>query len=433
VALPAALDHRFSGSLSLGVGYRWARESAVPAGGGPAVPTPNETDAVRARLALQLGLRTSAYTEYEKNMGHGDAKRIALGADVRATDHVRAYARHEFLNGLAGPYALNPEQSQNTTVFGFAADGHDDLTAFSEYRVRDAFAGRNAEAAVGLRDRFRLSSAVHATLSLERVAPKSGDGVTAVASGLDWTGDPLTKGSLRLEFRDATNEQQWLASGGLVRKLGRDWTGLLRSNWSWAPGHERTTGRDELGLSLRETDVNHWNLLGRLEHRLDDQALDATTNNRHEVWLASTRFNVRAARPLTLVGRLAGKWTFDDSQGRTIDGKGSLASVRALYDLSPRFDLALSARSRFDGGWDHRTDGLGAELGVVVTKNLRLSGGYNAFGFHDAEFASMERTNKGAFVAFGFKFDEACSAAAARPRLRRRNRRLNQRLGRSAA
>ena len=92
--------------------------------------------------------------------------------------------------------------------------------------------------------------------------------------------------------------------------------------------------------------------------------------------------------------------------------------MRALYDLSKRFDLALSARARFDGGWDQRTDGLGAELGVVVTKNLRLSGGYNAFGFHDADFASMERTDKGPFVAFGFKFDEGLfggSGASAAP------------------
>ncbi|HEX4775401.1 MAG TPA: hypothetical protein VFW74_01385, partial [Acidimicrobiia bacterium] len=402
-----AIDHRLSKAWSLGVGYRWARESAIPAGGGPVVPTPNDVDAARARLALQLGMRTSAFAEYEKSVGVGDAKRLALGADVRATDHVRAYARHEFINSLAGPYALNDQVEQNTTVFGFAADGYEDLTAFSEYRIRDAFAGREAEAAVGLRDRFRISPAVRVLLSMERVAQQTGSGVTALASGLEWTGDPLTKGSARLEFRDATDEQQWLASAGLARKMGRDWTGLLRSSWSWAPGHDRTVGRDELAFALRETDVNHWNMIGRFEHRVDDQALDPVTNNHHEVWLASTRFNVKAGQPLTLVGRLAGKWTFDESQGRTLDGRAALTSIRALYDLSSRFDLALSARSRFDGGWDHRTDGLGAELGVAVMKNLRLSGGYNAFGFHDVDFASMERTDKGPFVAFGFKFDES--------------------------
>ena len=400
------VDRRLGDKATFGLGYRWARESAIPAGGGPAVPTPNETDAARARLALQFSKRTSAYLEYEKNFGHGSSKRLELGTDIRVTDHVRAYGRHEFLNGLAGPYALNELQAYNTTVLGIAADGREDLTAFSEYRVRDAFAGRNAEAAIGLRDRLRISSSVRLLLSMERVAPSSGSGVTALASGLEWTGDPLTKGSLRLEFRTASLEDQWLASAGLARKLGRDWTGLARSTWSWSPGHLRTVARDELAFSLRETDVNHWNALGRFEHRLDEQQLSPGVTSRHEVYLASTRLNVKASRPLTLIGRVAGKWTFDESEGRTLDGRGSLASLRALYELSPRLDLGLSARSRFDGSWSHRTYGLGAELGFVVMKNLRLAGGYNAFGFHDSDFASLERIDKGPFVAFGFKFDE---------------------------
>jgi uncharacterized repeat protein (TIGR01451 family) len=400
------IDRRLGDKTTLGLGYRWARESVSPAGGGPAVPTPNETDAARARLALQFSKRTSAYLEYEKNFGHGSSKRLELGTDIRVTDHVRAYGRHEFLNGLAGPYALNELQAFNTTVIGMAADGREDLTAFSEYRVRDAFSGRNAEAAIGLRDRLRVSPNVRVLLSMERVAPSSGSGVTALASGLEWTGDPLTKGSLRLEFRTASLEDQWLASAGLARKLGRDWTGLARSTWSWSPGHLRTVARDELAFALRETDVNHWNALGRFEHRLDEQQLSPGITSRHEVYLASTRLNVKALRPLTMIGRVAGKWTFDESEGRTLDGRGSLASLRALYDLSPRLDLALSARSRFDGSWSRRTDGLGAELGFVVLKNLRLAGGYNAFGFHDLDFASLERTDKGPFVAFGFKFDE---------------------------
>ncbi len=404
------LERRLSDGVSLGIGYRWARESSLPAGGGNAVPTPNETDAARARLTAQFNPRTSLFAEYENDLGAGNAKRFEVGGDRRLTDHVRAYARHEFLNGFAGPYALDDRQGLNTTVFGFAADGQSDLSAFSEYRVRDAFAGRNAEAAMGLRDRFRLSPAVRVLLSVERVTPTKGapasDGMTAIASGLEWTGDPLTKGSLRLEYRKSQDQPQWLASGGLARKLGRDWTGLARSMWSWAPSQQRTVARDEIAFALRETDRNHWNVLGRIEHRLDEQQLEPGFDSRHEVFLASTRLNLRASRPLTLMGRAAGKWTFDDAGARTIDGRGALASLRALYDLSPRLDLALAARSRFDGSFDRRTDGLGAELGVLVTKNLRLSGGYNAFGFHDPDFASLERTDKGPFLAFGFKFDE---------------------------
>ncbi|MEO7731655.1 MAG: hypothetical protein ABIY55_11825, partial [Kofleriaceae bacterium] len=283
-----AIDRRLSGTVTFGLGYRHGRESVLPAGGGPAVPTPNETDAARARLAAQFDKRASAYLEYEKNLGHGSSKRLELGADLRVTDHVRAYGRHEFLNSAAGPYAMNDIQAYNTTVLGFAADGKDDLSAFSEYRIRDAFAGRNAEAAIGLRDRLRISRSVRLVLSAERVSPLSGPGVTALASGLEWTGDPSTKGSLRLEYRTALSEDQWLASAGLARKLGPDWTGLLRSTWSWSPGSRRTVARDEIAFAVRETDVNRWNALGRIEHRLDDQELDPGILSRQEVWLAST-------------------------------------------------------------------------------------------------------------------------------------------------
>jgi hypothetical protein len=59
------LDRRMFEGFSLGLGYRWARESAIPALGGPAVPTPNSTDAARARATWQFTRKTSAFLEYE--------------------------------------------------------------------------------------------------------------------------------------------------------------------------------------------------------------------------------------------------------------------------------------------------------------------------------------------------------------------------------
>src|SRR5207302_3828326 len=66
------LDRRVFEGFSLGLGYRWARESAIPALGGPPVPTPNAVDAARLRATWQVSRRTSAFAEYEKNVGHED-------------------------------------------------------------------------------------------------------------------------------------------------------------------------------------------------------------------------------------------------------------------------------------------------------------------------------------------------------------------------
>ncbi len=404
------LDRRLFEGFSLGLGYRWARESATPALGGLPVPTPTAVDAARLRATWQFSRKTSAFLEYEKNVGAVTAKRFALGADARVTDHVRVYGRHEFENSFAGPYALNDQQGLNSTVFGVAADGKRDLSAFSEYRVRDALAGRTAEAALGLRDQLRLSRSVRMDWSIERVSPTKGGPtnatITALTSGFEWTGDPLTKGSLRLEYRAASDLDQWLATAGLARKLGRDWTGLARTQWSWVPGRDRTNGESVLALALRETDRNRWNALARVEHHLDETVLAPAATDRHEALIASMRVNLRPSRPLTLMTRLAGKWTADEQGAGTIQGQASLVSGRATYDLSRRFDVGAAARARMDGGFAHRTTGVGAEVGATVARNLRAFGGYNVFGFHDADFAALERTDKGVFAGFGFKFDE---------------------------
>jgi hypothetical protein len=57
-------------------------------------------------------------------------------------------------------------------------------------------------------------------------------------------------------------------------------------------------------------------------------------------------------------------------------------------------------------GFSQRRYGLGGELGVVVMRNLRLAGGYNLFGFTDRDFDSLGYTQRGAYLEFGFKFDE---------------------------
>ena len=54
---------------------------------------------------------------------------------------------------LTGPYGLNNQQRQNATVIGLNTEyAKEDGSLFSEYRVRDAISGGDAEAAMGLRN-----------------------------------------------------------------------------------------------------------------------------------------------------------------------------------------------------------------------------------------------------------------------------------------
>jgi hypothetical protein len=60
---------------------------------------------------------------------------------------------------------------------------------------------------------------------------------------------------------------------------------------------------------------------------------------------------------------------------------------------------------------DTASYGQGVELGYLALKNLWVAGGYNVTGFVDREFPSAERTERGPFVTFRFKFDERSLAS----------------------
>ena len=63
------------------------------------------------------------------------------------------------MSSIQGLYDLNNNQRRNVTVFGLDSKYNNNGTAFSEYRVRDGISAREAEAAIGLRNRWELEKA----------------------------------------------------------------------------------------------------------------------------------------------------------------------------------------------------------------------------------------------------------------------------------
>ena len=76
-------------------------------------------------------------------------------------------------------------------IYGIDADVRKDAQLFSEYRARDAFSGRDAEASIGLRNRWPIAAGVLANTSFERVSPLAGattGHVFAATAALELTG-----------------------------------------------------------------------------------------------------------------------------------------------------------------------------------------------------------------------------------------------------
>jgi uncharacterized repeat protein (TIGR01451 family) len=392
------------------LGYRFAEERGGAASEGTAVTpgaTPNETNAIRTRLTVQIPgqPRASVFGEFEQDVAESDQRRGAFGGQYVLFDRLRLYGRHEFLSSFAGPFAFNGAQRQATTVIGLDAGYTKDGQFFGEYRGRDAFSGRETEAAIGLRNRWNLAKGLVVNTGFERVDVLKGTGVgeaTAITAGVEYTTSPNWRGTARFEYRFAPNGDDLLATLGYVRKLERDWTLLGRVLYNtFGDGGKRR--RNQIGLAWRETDGNRWNGLARWENRF--QRLPTATGDAiEESDILSAHLNYQPAKSIWLSGRFAGKWAFDESVGLSTATEATLVSVRGLFDFAPRWDAGVIASVMWSGGRQH---GIGFELGRAVVKNFRAAIGYNIFGFRDGGLVGDgSQTDRGLYLHFGFKFDE---------------------------
>ncbi len=395
------------------VGYRWAEETVAPVDTATAITpgaTPNETNAIGVKLtALLPSKRGSASIEFEQDVVNTDQRRAAVAAEYWVFPRLRLYGRYELLSSFAGPYALNGAQRLAQAVVGFDLAYFKDGQFFSEYRARDAFSGREAEATIGLRNRWQVAPGVRVDASFERVNPiKGGDGAeaTAVTAAVEYTRSPLWKGTLRAEYRNAISGDNFLATLGYARKLTRDWTLLGRGFWSALPEDQLRT-RGQLGLAWRETDNNKWNGLGRVEHGVDrlKNGVNGELTSR-QLDIAIAQINYQPILRLTISAEYAAKWMRQDDAilSKTATQLGQL---RGIYDLDHNWDVGLQGSMMWGGSFRSIRYGVGGELGRRLINNLRVAAGYNLFGFQDKDLRETDYTMQGPYLRLDFKFDES--------------------------
>lgn len=429
-----SLEQRLSKRLVGEIGYRWANENgasvsptigsgfgagglfggSVGSNGGGDINrnlTPLSFKAARARLTARVpgSERSSLFAEYEHGVDNERARRGAIGGEYMLLKQARLYLRHEWLSSSQGPYALSEGRNQQNTVFGIDADYLGNSKIFSEYRARDAFNGRDAEASIGLRNRWQLAPGVLANTTFERISPLAGaktGRAFAATGGLEWTKSATWKGTSRLEWRTTPAGDNLLVSLGYAHKLSRDWTMLGRTLWDQM-STAQLRGRSQVGLAWRQTDRNRVNALFRLENRLDRTNALGEPTSRSVANVAAVLLNMQPIPRLTLSTRYAGKVADDARNGVTARSTAQLLMGRAILDLSRRFDLGVIGSAIGNRTFSERRYGVGGELGVVLMRNMRVAGGYNLFGFTDRDFEALGYTQRGPYVEIGFKFDEA--------------------------
>jgi hypothetical protein len=379
----------------------------------------SDTSTVRAKVSAPVPgvAKATAFVEGEQDVQDARKRLVAVGGDYRLTPSSRLYARQEVMSSLTGELDLDAAQHRNTTLLGIDSDVTHDSHVFSEYRVRDAIDGRQAQAAMGLRNQLALAPGVRLNTSFERVRALAGSDDAdnlAVTAAIEYTRDPLTKASGRIELRESTGSRGALSTLGLAHKIAEDWTLLGRNAYalteSKTGGASQLQERVQLGVAYRDSATNRVNGLARYEFKREDGGADF---ERRAVHILSSHADLQVARGLVVTGEYAAKHDLELIDGRWIAGNAQLASVRVTRDLGERFDVGLAARVLGNATLSQRIAAIGAELGYRVIENLWLSAGYNFSGFRDRDLADDSTTQAGVYVRMRFKFDENLFGARA--------------------
>lgn len=371
-----------------------------------------EGTTARARITSRLPKLNNSlvFAEYEQDIENSSRNATSIGGETALGNLGRLYARHDLINSLSGSYGLDDTDERQRTVAGFDATYMKDGKVYSEYRMRDAISAREAEAAIGLKNKWYVQKGLTLNTLFERVESLEGEKdstATAAGVGVEYIANENYKASGRLEKRWGDTSDTLLASAGAAYRYSDEITLLAKDIYSqvdYDDGH-RTINRFQLGAAYRDYDSNKLDMLAKLEYRLDD---NATGNDPYQkdtvVWLWSG--NYHPTRPLTLSGHYAGKYTEYDAQGIASDNTAHAVYARGLYDISERWDIGLQAGTYWNKQADDLSYLVGTEVGYSPMTNLWLSLGYNFMGFEDEDIAYDDTTIEGAYFRLRFKFDE---------------------------
>ena len=416
-----AVERLFENNIRAEIGVRHSDETATAAQDSSVGTTPNEFTSIRGKISAPVPMmeKANVFGEYEQDIENSDRKLVAIGGDYKISSRAKLYARHEFISTLSGPFSLNANQSQNATVIGIDSDYMKGGHLFNEYRVRDSVSGREAEAAIGLRNLWNVAPGILLNTNFERVhavGGTAGNESTAGAFGVEYTANPLWKGTARIELRYGTESDSLLHTVGLGFKLNKDWTLLGKNIISLtknkgAVNGEKWLERFQFGVAYRDTDDDVWNGLARIEHKVELDTTQIDQETKRNVEIVSTHVNYQPRSDLIFSARFAAKWLTDLSNGSNDKSNAQLVGIRGTYDISSHWDVSTYVSTMFSRGATGRQNGVGVEVGYMLTSNLWLSAGYNFFGFKGDELSGGDYTNQGAFLRMRFKFDEDLFAA----------------------
>jgi uncharacterized repeat protein (TIGR01451 family) len=370
------------------------------------------TVGARLQSSLDNFPGASVYVEGEQAVNDSSRQLLAVGGDYKLASKAKIYAKYELTSSLVrlnNPLADSKQVSLVGVEQPFSAEGR----AFSEYRVRDGSDGQQAEAALGVRQTFKLTDHWRASGSFEKVKPvtasNSSAASTAVTAGFEYLNDKDFKYTGRIERRDASSGDSWLLQQGVALKHTADLTSLARLYWNQqtnASAQDVQRWRVLVGLAHRDVAVDDLNWLARVERRYEDDPT-ASTPYAKQSWITGLHLNRRLRGANTLSQHWAYKSTKESYAGDLNSSSHiGLMFLRYTHSFTTRWDGDIHGGVMLRDRWGNRQTGVGTELGYMLNENLWFSLGYNRFGFHDVDLTGADHTQRGWYIRMRWKFDE---------------------------
>ncbi len=364
------------------------------------------------RFAFGDGRPASLGIEHERGLGDAARQRSAVSARIGLHERVTGYARWEREQGLSTRSLLGLAGASEQLVAGVESDWLAHTELFSEYRMRGAFDGRALENASGVRGRYELAEGLSITPSFEYIDALNGPAEDALALSI---GIADVRGVRRrvtgqFEFRDTDSSRYFGVRASIAERLTRDWTGLVREEFTQSrpsSGEHTTRQRLTFGLARRPKHDHARHLLMLAEWKRDRGEIAGDDDDR---FVLSAHSNVRPTTRWTLSNRVAGKLVRTDFGDRVGTSRAALVDARLSIDLARRWELDVLAGALATGvgadGFDAVDWAAGAGIAWLAERNLRLTLGWNAAGFSDADLDADGLLRQGLRAGLEFKFDE---------------------------
>ena len=378
-------------------------------------------------LNARVSAKANAFTRYEQELGGGN-RSLSLGADYQVGPQTRVYALHEFFDSPLSLYALGDTQRRYGTRVGIETAYMRGGTLFSEYRLAGGVDGRTAQAAIGLRNAWKLGRGIGLSTSFENTRDLNnsvaatglnlgGTSGTAASIGFESLDSDKLKWTTRLEGRTGSGNQTLTATAGAAYQASRDLTMLGRAAYAksnasggFGVGANATSGFDQkqtrLQFGLAYRPVKSDRFVGLLKYELrdgdDPSGVGVRLQRRQNIVSADANYLVSQSLQARL--HYAFKDSRDNTDGLETASSANLLSGRLSKDLTRRLNLSLLGSTLWNGG--SRQVSYGVEGGYGLTDNLLLSLGYNFSELRNRNFEN-ETLGKGFYLRLRFKFDES--------------------------